>query len=121
MEGNDRRPRASTTTSKLIRLFVVIQSLWFIVVYPVVPSSVDGFLVEFAAGMFLVVILFGCGRAIVWLSSQSTHVFAFRLLAAVLALSAGIAIFAMTYEFRDRLSAKPLYFRVCRPIEACWH
>lgn len=122
MEDKERQLRFSTSwAAKRFRVFAVWQLLWFCLVYPVVPSSLPGFLIEFAAGVFLFVVLFGLSRGIVWLSMQPTRVSVFRTLAVLLVLIVGIVLFATTYEFRGQFSTGSPHFRVCSPLSTCWH
>jgi hypothetical protein len=111
VEDNGGRRRFSAESApKLIGGFVLLQLLWFSLVYPLVPSTLTGFLMEFGAGLCLLIVLYVVGSAIVWLSGQATRVRVYRSLAVALALSVGILVFATVYEFKAAVSENFHYF-----------
>jgi hypothetical protein len=105
-----KRLLSPTSVLKQVVGLLLLEVFWFSLMHPLVPSTLQGFLMEFAAGLCIMLIVYAAWKAIIWLTSQKSHVAVFKLLATTMALSVGILIFVAAYEFRSLLENNFHYF-----------
>lgn len=90
--------------------FLLLEAAWFMLLHPLVPSNLIGFAVELVAGAAVGGIIYLAARAIWWLSGQTKYPALCRIAAVVIALSVGIGVFLVAYEFRNTLSSNFHYW-----------
>jgi hypothetical protein len=89
---------------------LLLELAWFMWLHPLVPSSWQGFVIELGAGACVIAAVYWAARAIWWISKQQGHLLLWRTVAVGLALSVGVGVFLVAYEFRTTISDNFHYF-----------
>jgi hypothetical protein len=94
--------RASQPMSwpKRLGMLLVLQAGWFLLLHPLVPSTVTGFVAEFAAGLIVFGLVYSGVRAIVWLQGRPINRSLNVAVCLAIALGVGVVIFAAAYWCR---------------------
>lgn len=93
-----------------VGVLVVLEVFWFSLMYPLVPSTAGGLILELVVGLCLGLIIYVFGKSIVWLTSRTAHVVVYRVLATLMAMSVGVLVFTSAYVFRALLESNFRYF-----------
>ena len=85
--------------SWLARLAIILglEACWFALLHPLVPSTLLGFIAEFAAGLVVFALVYGGAQAIIWLQGRPAHRNLTRVISVVIAIGMGVVIFAAAY------------------------
>jgi hypothetical protein len=94
----------------VLGIFLLAELGWFGLLHPLVPANIEGFAIEFAAGIAVAAIVWGALQGISWLTARKSNLLLCRMAAVALALSVGVAIFVAAYLLRDGLGANFRYF-----------
>ena len=100
--------------AKLAGILLLGEALWFALLHPLVPSTLTGFAMEFAAGIVVAAVIWGTWGGMWWLAGCDSNPVLRRFAAVALSLSVGIAIFLAAYLFRETLGANFQYFIFAR-------
>ena len=100
--------------AKVLGIFLFAELGWFGLLHPLVPANIEGFAIEFAAGIAVAAIVWGAILGIWWLAARKSNLLLCRIAAVALALSVGVSIFLAAYLLRDALGANFRYFIFAR-------
>jgi len=89
---------------------VTILVLWFGWLYPLVPVTAAGWVVELGSGLLVGVWTILCVAMLLWLQRQTKFVWACRAAGVVVAVSLGGVIFASAYSTQAFLTQNFSYF-----------
>jgi hypothetical protein len=89
---------------------VVGEVVWFLALYPLVPSTGRGWVAAAASGLAVTAWAATCIVALVWLERQQRFRLLFRAAGALLAVSLGVGVFGAAYEAREFITANASYF-----------
>ncbi len=88
---------------------LVLEAGWFLLLQPLIPSTLGGFLAEFAAGLVVLGLVYAGVRAIVWLQGRSINRTLNAAVSLAIALGVGVVIFGAVYWCRAFLSSNFAY------------
>jgi hypothetical protein len=83
---------------------------WFGWLYPLVPSSAVGWVIELFSGVAVFLYGWACIEAILWLQSQKQYEILYKLIGAIVALSLGGGIFGAAYFAQEFVARNFSYF-----------
>lgn len=111
MKTTDAYQRASRPMSwpKRVGVLLVGEVGWFLLLHPLVPSTLAGFVVEFVTGLAVMVLVYGGVRAIVWLQGCPINRLLNSAACLTIALGIGIVIFLGAYWCRTFLASNFTY------------
>lgn len=111
MKTTDAYQRASRPMSwpKRVGVLLVGEVGWFLLLHPLVPSTLAGFAVEFVTGLAVMVLVYGGVRAIVWLQGCPINRLLNSAACLTIALGIGIVIFLGAYWCRTFLASNFTY------------
>ncbi len=103
--------RASDPTSwpKRVGVLLVAEAGWFLLLHPLVPSTLAGFAAEFLAGLAVLGLVYAGVRAIVWLQGRPINRSPNAAVSLAIALGVGVVIFAAAYWCRAFLTSNFAY------------
>jgi hypothetical protein len=78
--------------------------------HPLVPANIEGFAIEFAAGIAVAAVIWCAVHGIWWLTARKSNLLLRRMAAVALALSVGVSIFVGAYLLRATFGANFRYF-----------
>lgn len=84
--------------------------IWFAMLYPLTPSSLVGWAIEFISGVIVYLIGWGSVSAISWLERRERFRTFFSAVSYVVASALGIGIFAAAYMGKEFLMQNFTYF-----------
>ncbi len=90
-------------------MLLVAEAGWFLLLHPLVPSTLTGFVAEFAAGLVVLGLVYGGVRAIVWLQGRSINRALNAAVSLTIALGVGVLIFGAAYWCRALLTSNFAY------------
>jgi hypothetical protein len=111
MKTTDAYQRASGPMSwpKRAGVLLVAEVGWFLLLHPLVPSTLAGFAVEFVTGLAVIALVYGGVRSIVWLQGRPISRMLNTAASLTIALGIGIVIFLGAYWCRTFLASNFTY------------
>lgn len=94
---------------KRLGVLLVAEAGWFLLLHPLVPSTLPGFAAEFGAGLAVLALVYGGVRAIVWLQGRPINRSLNAAVSLAIALGVGVVIFAAVYWCRAFLTSNFAY------------
>ena len=83
---------------------------WFLALYPLIPSTPQGWFSAVASGLVVIAWAAICVVALQWLQRRQRYVLFFKGIGAIVAISLGLGVFCAAYEARDFLATNYSYF-----------
>jgi 4-amino-4-deoxy-L-arabinose transferase-like glycosyltransferase len=93
-----------------------LELAWFALLHPLVPSTAQGFLIEFATGIAVFFCIGTASYLITRLLAQKRHIALCKILAVAVALGVGLGVYLLAYAFKSSLSDN---FRYCPDLIKC--
>jgi hypothetical protein len=90
---------------KRLGVLLVAEAGWFLLLHPLVPSTLAGFVAEFVAGLVAVGLVYVGVRTIVWLQGRSINRSLNAAVSLAIALGVGAVIFGAAYWCRAFLTS----------------
>ena len=111
MKTTEAYQRASRPMSwpKRAGVLLVAEVGWFLLLHPLVPSTLAGFAAEFVTGLAVFALVYGGVRAIVWLQGRPINRLLNTAASLTIALGIGIVIFLGAYCCRTLLASNLTY------------
>ena len=85
-------------------------AFWFGILYPLIPTTPMGWLIEVAAGIMVALWATVSILAIGWLQRQTRHATIFRLIGVGIAISLGVGIFLIAVNVQALMAENFSYF-----------
>ena len=107
--SSEYQRRGTMSWLKWVGVFVVAQAAWFLLLLPLIPSTLVGFVGELTAGLLVLALVYGAVRAIDWLLGSSIKNSLAAALSLAIALGVASAIFGAAYWCREFLTGNFSY------------
>jgi hypothetical protein len=108
--GNVSYSSSLRTILKRLAGILVVEIVWFSLMAPLFPSNLAAFLTEAFAGICVFLIVYWSAKVINRLAAATRYPVLAKVGAAAIALSVGVIIFVVAYEFRLQLTDNFHYF-----------
>ena len=94
----------------MVSAFFIVLLFWFGWLYPLLPKTPTGWLIETFAGVFVFFYGWSCIEIILWLQVQTRLVVIAKAVGLLVALSLGVGVFAAAYYGQQYVSGNFEYF-----------